>query len=84
MTLKWSEGTIYLVDEVREGSGTARAGLLPGDRILALQGKALNGPKALRRAMLDLRGRSRAEVIVTRGRQRALINEVGQQSKATL
>ncbi len=60
----------FLVDEVRRESGAARIGIEAGDRLLGINGKALDGAEALRRAVLDLRGRSRALVVVQRGRGR--------------
>ena len=60
----------YRVERVDAQSGAARIGLEPGDRVIGINGKALNGPEAYRRAFLDLRGRSRALLVVRRGRGR--------------
>jgi S1-C subfamily serine protease len=60
----------FTVTRVRTGSGSHRIGLEPGDLILGINGKPLDGEEALRRAVLDLRGRSRALVVVQRGRGR--------------
>lgn len=60
----------YQVALVREGSDSARIGIEAGDWIRAIDGRAIENETALRRAMLDLRGRSRALVVVQRGRGR--------------
>jgi serine protease Do len=60
----------FVVKEVRDGSGAARIGIEPGDLISHINGRALADPDALRRALLDLRGRDRALVMVLRGRGR--------------
>jgi serine protease Do len=61
------EGGGFVVRGVRGGTGAARVGLQPGDLLLAINGRALPDPDALRRAVLDLRGRPRALVVVQRG-----------------
>ena len=65
-----SERGGFVVKEVRPGSGAARIGVEPGDVISHLNGRALADPDALRRALLDPRGRDRALVMVHRGRGR--------------
>ena len=45
-------------------------GFEAGDLILGINGKALDGEETFRRSILDLRGRSRALVVVQRGRGR--------------
>ena len=55
------------VEQVRAGSGAARIGIEKGDRILGINGKPVDGDDALRRSLLDLRGRTRALVVVQRG-----------------
>ncbi len=60
----------FEVARLRAGSGAARIGIETGDRILAINGRALADQAALRRALLDLRGRDRALVVVQRGRGR--------------
>jgi serine protease Do len=60
----------FQVTRVRSGSGADRIGIERGDLILGINGKPLNGEEALRRSVLDLRGRSRALVVVQRGRGR--------------
>jgi S1-C subfamily serine protease len=64
------EGGGFEVRNVRPGSGGARIGLQQGDVLIGINGKGLDGIEALRRAMLDLRGRSRALVVVQRGNGR--------------
>jgi serine protease Do len=60
----------FRVMSVRDGSGAQQIGLEKGDLILGINGKPLNGAEALRRSVLDLRGRTRALVVVQRGRGR--------------
>ncbi len=60
----------YQVSSVGQGSGAAARGIQPGDWILAINGRALASEEDLRRAILDLRGRTRALVVVQRGRGR--------------
>jgi serine protease Do len=60
----------YRVTSVQPGSGAANVGFEPGDHILGVNGLGLDGPEALKRAVLDLRGRHRALVVVVRGRGR--------------
>jgi S1-C subfamily serine protease len=60
----------FRVTSVRSGSGAHRIGIERGDLILGINGKPLAGEEALRRSVLDLRGRSRALVVVQRGRGR--------------
>jgi serine protease Do len=58
------------VEAVRAGSGAARIGLQPGDRILGINGRGLTSASVWRRVALELRGRSHALVVVQRGRGR--------------
>ncbi|MEN8182199.1 MAG: trypsin-like peptidase domain-containing protein [Myxococcota bacterium] len=60
----------YVVREVRPGSGAAQIGVERGDVLSSINGRALQDDEALRAAVLDLRGRSRALVMVHRGRGR--------------
>ena len=60
----------FQVAAVRSGAGAARIGVEPGDRFLAINGRPLADADALRRAVLDLRGRPHAQVVVQRGRGR--------------
>jgi S1-C subfamily serine protease len=55
------------VRSVRKDGGAARIGIQPGDRILGINGRPLQGAEDLRRSALDLSGRSRALVVVQRG-----------------
>jgi Do/DeqQ family serine protease len=57
----------YVVRSVRAGSGAARIGIQPGDRVLGINGRLLGDDDALRRSALELRGRQRALVVVQRG-----------------
>jgi serine protease Do len=57
----------FVVESVRSGSGAEEIGIQRGDRILGINGRRLSGPEELRRAVLDLRGRDRALVVVQRG-----------------
>ena len=57
----------FLVMAVRSGSGADRIGIRVGDLILAVNGRGLTDHGALRRSILDLRGRSRALIVVQRG-----------------
>ena len=67
MKLQPREGRGFLVSSVRVGSGAARIGIQPGDVVLGINGRPLDDEDALRRLALDLRGRSRALVVVQRG-----------------
>lgn len=70
-SLRLSAGGIgYQVGRVDPLSDAARIGLRSGDLVLGLQGLTLGRPGALQRALVDLRGRTRARVVVVRGRQR--------------
>jgi len=57
----------YQVRAVRAGSGAERIGLQRGDLLLGINGRALEDDHALRRAILELRGRSQAQIVVQRG-----------------
>ena len=57
----------FRVRSVRPGSGAHRIGLQRGDLLLGINGRALEDEKALRRAVLRLRGQPRALVVVQRG-----------------
>jgi S1-C subfamily serine protease len=57
----------FVVTQVRAGSGSARIGLEQGDVLLRLNGLPLADRDALERSILDLRGRSRASLVVRRG-----------------
>lgn len=62
-----SDGSGFRVESVREGSNAARIGLQPGDLVLRLNGLVLNDDGSLRSAVLNLRGRDRALLVVQRG-----------------
>jgi serine protease Do len=57
----------FRVRSVRPGSGAHRIGLQRGDLLLGINGRTLEDEKALRRAVLRLRGQPRALVVVQRG-----------------
>ncbi len=57
----------FAVRAVRAGSGAAQIGLRPGDVLLAIGGRTLSDPEALRRAVLALQGLPRALIVVARG-----------------
>jgi serine protease Do len=57
----------FRVLSVRPGSGAHRIGLQRGDLLLGINGGALEDEKALRRAVLRLRGQPRALIVVQRG-----------------
>jgi serine protease Do len=57
----------YAITDVRRGSPAEHVGLDDGDLLLAVNGVRLDSEQALRRAMLNLRGRERALVVVQRG-----------------
>ncbi len=66
MELTAQEGGGYAVQSIRAGSGSARIGIAPGDLLLAINGTTLTSDDALRRSILNLRGRSHALVVVQR------------------
>jgi serine protease Do len=56
----------YVVRSVRTGSGAQRVGIQSGDLLLGVNGLPLSDDEALRRAALNLRGRTRALLVVQR------------------
>ena len=58
---------VFSVTSVRRGSGAARIGIQPGDLLLGINGKPLSDANALQSAVLDLRGRQQALLVVQRG-----------------
>jgi S1-C subfamily serine protease len=66
MKLEPRKGGGYTVGSVREGSGSARIGIVQGDLVLAINGTTLGNHDALRRSVLSLRGRQHALVVVQR------------------
>jgi serine protease Do len=67
LTLERGPAGGFLVRSVRAGSGAHRIGIQSGDLLLGINGVALESQEALRRQVLDLRGRSRASIVVQRG-----------------
>jgi serine protease Do len=65
--LRPREGGGFTVDSVRPGTGAAQIGFQPGDLVLGINGRELGDVAAFRRAVLDLRGRDMALVVVQRG-----------------
>jgi len=61
------EGTGFRITGVRDGSGAQRIGLQTGDLLLAINGRRVGDGDDLRRSVLDLRGNTRAMVMVQRG-----------------
>ncbi len=57
----------FVVTKLRTGSGAERIGLEIGDLVLAINGRSLANQESVRRAILELRGHSRALVMVQRG-----------------
>jgi serine protease Do len=57
----------FSVESVRPQSGAARIGLRAGDFLLGVNGRELANDAAMRRAILDLRGRPQALLVVQRG-----------------
>ena len=67
VALEWQPVGAYAISRVRRSSPAERIGLAVGDYLLGVNGLRLDGEPALTRAMLDLRGRERALVVVQRG-----------------
>jgi len=67
VTLELGKGGGFRVTNVRRASPAERIGIRPGDWFLGISGLALTDDEALRRALLGLRGRDRALVVVQRG-----------------
>jgi S1-C subfamily serine protease len=65
-----SDGAGFRVVRVRGGSGAERIGLREGDIFLAINGRRIGDDETLRRSVLDLRGNTRAMVMVQRGNGR--------------
>ncbi len=57
----------YRVAKVRTDSAAARAGIQRGDIVVRIGGQILTGPDEFRRAVLGLRGKYRALLVVERG-----------------
>jgi serine protease Do len=67
MDLQPHEGGGFVVTGIRDGSGAHRIGIRIGDLVVAINGRGLEDREALRRSVLELRGRARALVVVQRG-----------------
>jgi S1-C subfamily serine protease len=67
LRLRPREGGGFTVASVRPGTGAAEIGFQPGDLVLGINGRELGDASAFRRAVLDLRGRDVALVVVQRG-----------------
>ena len=67
LRLRPRPGGGFMVDSVRPGTGAAQIGFQPGDLVLGINGLELGDVSAFRRAVLDLRGRDVALVVVQRG-----------------
>ena len=65
--LRWQEPGYYGVSRVRNGSPAHQNSVRKGDLLLAVNGLALEDEDSLKRAMLSLRGRDRALIMVQRG-----------------
>jgi len=68
VALEWRKQAGFEITKVRKQSSAALIGLKRGDRLLAINGLLLDSNEALRRSVLDLRGRDRALLVVQRGR----------------
>lgn len=60
----------FRVAKVRTESAAAQIGLRPGDSLVALSGRVLADDEQLKRAVLSLRGQTRALIVVERAGQR--------------
>ena len=60
----------FEITAVQRGSRAERIGFRAGDRLIAVNGRRLAGNDDLRRAIIELRGRQRAVVVVQRGSDR--------------
>ena len=67
MSLTRVDGGGFRVKSVQGKSAAAQIGFQPGDLLLGINGRPLEDTDALRRAVLDLQGRARAQVVVQRG-----------------
>ncbi|MEE3328742.1 MAG: trypsin-like peptidase domain-containing protein [Myxococcota bacterium] len=65
--LQWDDQGYFSVSRVRNGSPAHMRSIRKGDILLAVNGLALTSKDSLKRAMLSLRGRDRALVMVQRG-----------------
>jgi Do/DeqQ family serine protease len=70
LRLRPRAGGGFTVASVRPGTGAAQIGFQPGDLVLGINGLELGDASSFRRAVLDLRGRGVALVVVQRGADR--------------
>ena len=61
------DGGGLAISDVRRGSPAARAGVRPGDILVAVSGQGLDSASAFRDALLALRGATSVEMVVQRG-----------------
>jgi S1-C subfamily serine protease len=61
-------GDALAVSDVRRGSAASRAGIRPGDRLVAVEGSGVDSLEAYRQALRGLHAGERAEIVVQRGR----------------
>jgi serine protease Do len=67
LSLARVDGGGFRVKSVRAQSAAQTIGFQPGDVLLGINGRALEDIATLRRAVIDLQGRSRAQFVVQRG-----------------
>jgi serine protease Do len=67
LSLARVDGGGFRVKSVREKSAAQTIGFVPGDVLLGINGRPLEDIASLRRAVLDLQGRARAQFVVQRG-----------------
>ncbi|MCX5737415.1 MAG: trypsin-like peptidase domain-containing protein [Proteobacteria bacterium] len=67
LSLAGVDGGGFRVKSVQAKSHAAQIGFQSGDVLLGINGRSLENGGALRRAVLDLQGRARAQVVVQRG-----------------
>jgi type II secretory pathway component PulC len=67
LSLARIEGGGFRVKSVQARSRAEKIGFQSGDLLLGINGRSLEDADALRRAVLDLQGRGRAQVVVQRG-----------------
>jgi len=67
LSLARIEGGGFRVKSVQARSSAEKIGFQSGDVLLGINGRSLEDADALRRAVLDLQGRGRAQLVVQRG-----------------
>ncbi|MCA9509925.1 MAG: trypsin-like peptidase domain-containing protein, partial [Myxococcales bacterium] len=70
LEIEANRGGGFVVRRVASKTNAERIGFQPGDVLLAVNGQELDGERALRDAMADLRYRSGAQLVVARGANR--------------